>query len=134
MNMNKPLIILPQSCKKVKQMPDSISLKILDVFRPLFRWLGVDYPVMRNILGMKLMMDQRRQPSILSGSNKKPKGNMFLKSLGVYALYGLFLTPILFLGDNLMFQMSIIFGVTMFILRSEERRVGNECGYGCCVV
>src|SRR5699024_217273 len=55
-------------------------------------------------------------PSILSGSNKKPKGNMFLKSLGVYALYGLFLTPILFLGDNLMFQMSIIFGVTMFIL------------------
>ncbi|HLR03000.1 MAG TPA: hypothetical protein VK111_09705 [Virgibacillus sp.] len=97
-------------------MPDSISLKILDVFRPLFRWLGVDYPVMRNILGMKLMMDQRRQPSILSGSNKKPKGNMFLKSLGVYALYGLFLTPILFLGDNLMFQMSIIFGVTMFIL------------------
>lgn len=97
-------------------MPNFMSLKILDVFRPLFRMFGVDYPVMRKILGMKLMMDQRRQPSILSGSNKKPKGNMFLKSLGIYALYGLFLTPILFLGDNLMFQMSIIFGVSMFIL------------------
>lgn len=99
-------------------MPKFTSLKILDLFRPFFRMLAIDYSVMRKILHLKLMMDQRRPPTILSGSNKKPKGNLFLKSLGVYALYGLILIPFLFVGDNLMFQMSIIFGVSMFILMS----------------
>lgn len=97
-------------------MSKFMSLRILDFFRPVFRLFAVDYPVMRKILALKLMMDQRRPPTILSGSNKKPKGNLFLKSLGVYALYGLILIPFLFLGNNLLFQMSILFGVSMFIL------------------
>lgn len=97
-------------------MPDFTSLKVLDFFRGVFHMFGVDYPVMRKILQMKLMMDSRRTPTILSGGSKKYKGNLFLKSLGIYALYGLFLVMFLFIGDNLMFQMSIVFGVTMFML------------------
>src|SRR5699024_11907411 len=102
-------------------MRNFLSLRILDFFRPIFGMFRVDYAAMRRILQMKLMMDQRRTPAILSGANKKPKGNLFLKSLGIYALYGLFMIPFLFIGDNLMFQMIIVFGVLMFILMTTMR-------------
>lgn len=93
-------------------------LKILDPFQPVFRKLNIDYNVMRKILEIKLTMDQRRIPTILSqNTNKKIKdGNQFLKSLWIYALYGLLIIPFVFLGDNYMFQTSIIAGIAMFIL------------------
>ncbi|WP_188456423.1 hypothetical protein [Virgibacillus oceani] len=94
------------------------SLKFLDLFQSLFRSIHIDYSVMRKILEMKLLMDQRRVPVIFSNdmSKKRKEGNQFLKSLGIYALYGLVLIPFLFIGDNYMFQMSIVFGIAMFIL------------------
>ncbi|GIN73066.1 hypothetical protein J14TS2_35410 [Bacillus sp. J14TS2] len=90
------------------------SLKILDWFQPLFTWMKIDYKMMRKILEMKLIMDQRRTPTIFQG-NQKAKGNQFLKTLGIYALYGLLLVLFVFL-DQYMFQMSIIFGLTMFLM------------------
>ncbi|WP_099156894.1 hypothetical protein [Virgibacillus ndiopensis] len=94
------------------------SLKFLDLFQSLFRSINIDYSVMRKILEMKLLMDQRRVPVIFSNdiSKKRKEGNQFLKSLGIYALYSLILIPFLFMGENYMFQLSIIFGITMFIL------------------
>ncbi|KRG16062.1 membrane protein [Virgibacillus soli] len=90
------------------------SLKILDWFQPLFIWLKMDYKMMRKILEMKLILDQRRTPTIFQGE-KQAKGNQFLKTLGVYALYGLLLVFFVFL-DQYMFQMSIIFAITMFLM------------------
>ncbi|WP_284140595.1 hypothetical protein [Virgibacillus sp. LDC-1] len=94
------------------------SLKLLDFFQPIFRALNIDYPLMRKMVAMKLLMDQRRVPSILSQNMGKPKkaGNQFLKSLFIYVFYGLALVPFLFLGENYMFQISIMFGIMMFIL------------------
>ncbi|MBP2080083.1 hypothetical protein [Oceanobacillus polygoni] len=91
-------------------------LKVLDTFQWVFRKLNIDYTVMRKILELKLTMDQRRVPTILSQNAKKKEGNQFLKSLWIYALYGLMLVPFVFLGDNYLFQMSIITGIAMFIL------------------
>ncbi|MFD2042890.1 hypothetical protein ACFSTA_01050 [Ornithinibacillus salinisoli] len=99
-------------------MNNFVSLKLLDLFRPLFRLLHIDYEMMRNILQVKLTMDQRRVPTIFASnmSNKKDNGNHFLKSLLIYALYGLVLIPFILLGENYIFQISIMFGISMFIL------------------
>ncbi|MEK3907540.1 hypothetical protein [Oceanobacillus sp. FSL W7-1309] len=97
-------------------MRDIRILKVLDTFQSVFRKLNIDYTVMRKILELKLTMDQRRVPTILSQNTKKKEGNQFLKSLWIYVLYGLTLVPFVFLGDNYLFQISIIAGIAMFIL------------------
>ncbi|MDY0404343.1 hypothetical protein P5G51_001970 [Virgibacillus sp. 179-BFC.A HS] len=96
---------------------DFRSLKLLDHLQFVFRKLGINYPVMRKILEMKLTMDQRRVPTIFSGNaSEKKEGNQFVKSLWIYALYGIILIFFIFIGDNYMFQLGIIFGISMFIL------------------
>ncbi|WP_347548249.1 hypothetical protein ABFG93_11890 [Pseudalkalibacillus hwajinpoensis] len=95
------------------------TLKVLDLFKLLFERFDINYPIMRRILQVKLTMDGRRPTTIMSqnmGSEKKKDSNQFLKSLWFYALIGLTLIPILFIGDNFMFQMSLIFGVVMFLI------------------
>ncbi|HLR70216.1 MAG TPA: hypothetical protein VK085_02145 [Pseudogracilibacillus sp.] len=90
-------------------------LRLLDLLRPLFQRLNIDYPAMRNIVEVKLMMDTRRTPTIFAGSKKKESSNQFIKSLFIYMLYSLILLPFIW-GDAYMMQMSIVFGITMFLL------------------
>src|SRR5690554_4998370 len=97
-------------------MRDFPSLKVLDRFQPLFRRFGVDYEVMRKILQVKFIMDRRRVPTVLSQSNNETKKEMkeknhFLSSLWVYVLFGLFLIPFIIMGDNFLFQMSLVYGL-----------------------
>ncbi|MED3656369.1 hypothetical protein P4489_19025 [Heyndrickxia sporothermodurans] len=105
-------------------MEDFRTLKVLDRFKNVFEKMGVDYPIMRKILQVKLTMDQRRVPTIFSQSanRKKPKNtkevNGFIKSLWIYVLVGLFTIPFIALGNHYMFQMSIFFGITMFMVMS----------------
>ena len=96
-------------------MDDFRSLRFLDTFKALFIKLDIDYPVMRRILQMKLTLDERRVPSIFNGEVKK-EGSHYLKTLALYAFYGLILIPFIILGENYMFQMSLVFGVILFIL------------------
>lgn len=70
---------------------------------------------MRSIVGLKLTMDERRVPVIFSQTKLK-EGNQFLKSLGLYVLYGLVTIPFLFFGDSLMLQMGLVFGIAMFMI------------------
>ncbi|MDH5160837.1 hypothetical protein [Heyndrickxia oleronia] len=103
-------------------MEDFRTLKILDRFQGLFEKMGVDYSILRKILKVKLMMDQRRVPTIFSQSSKKKKDNNkqetngFIKSLWIYAFIGLFTIPFIVFGTNYMFQMSIVFGIVMFMV------------------
>ncbi|UOQ84802.1 hypothetical protein [Gracilibacillus salinarum] len=90
------------------------SLKILDILRFFFERMHVDYPMMRKILQLKLTMDSRRVPTIFNDS-ESDSGNQFLKSLGIYALMGLILIAFL-IGDQYIFQMSILYGIVMFII------------------
>lgn len=98
-------------------MKDFQTLKFLDYFKPIFLKFGIDYPVMRRILQVKLLMDQRRVPTIFNQSQKKNSDqNQFIKSLWMYVLLGALLIPFLILGENYLFQTSIIFGVVMFLI------------------
>ncbi|SEO04702.1 hypothetical protein SAMN04488134_103215 [Amphibacillus marinus] len=99
-------------------MNEVFTLKILDRFKSLFKLLKVDYASLRLIIKFKLMMDQRRVPTILQDGNRraKPMISPFVKSLLIYALYGLFIIPFLVMGEQYLFQMSIVFAMMMFIL------------------
>ncbi len=98
-------------------MRDFQSLKFLSLFKGIFIRLGVDYEVMEKILRIKLTMDERRVPTIFTENGKQKKeGNQFLKSLWIYGLYSLILIPFLLLGENYMYQVSLVFGMILFIL------------------
>lgn len=92
------------------------SLRFLGLFKGLFERFGVDYSAMEKILLIKLTMDERRVPTIFNDARKKKEGNHFLKSLWIYGLYGLILIPFIYFGNNYIFQMSLVFGLLMFIL------------------
>src|SRR5699024_9480058 len=95
-------------------MRNFLVLRMLDAFRPMFEKFHIDYPLLRHILAVKLLMDERRVPTIF-GDTKEVKRNPFIKSLWIYALYGLVLVFFVF-GEAYMLQMSIMFGVALFIL------------------
>ncbi|AYC28418.1 hypothetical protein [Paenisporosarcina cavernae] len=97
-------------------MNDFRVLRIMDVFRKLFLIMGIDYDIMRKILQMKLVMDDRRVPTIFEGEKSEKESKNFIKSLGVYALYGLILIPFIVLQANYMISLSFVFGITLFIL------------------
>lgn len=95
------------------------TLRILDLFSRVFESFGIDYPVMRKILAVKLTMDGRRTPTIFNQQKKKktkPEENGFIKSLGMYVLISLFLIPIVVFGENYLYQMSLLFGIVMFLV------------------
>ncbi|MUG85140.1 hypothetical protein GNP92_02085 [Paenibacillus timonensis] len=102
-------------------MEEMKSLRVLDRFRGLFVKMGVDYPVMRRILQVKLTMDARRVPTMVNKSRKKQQaeaedGNQFLRSLWLYVIFGGLSSMFVLMGDNLLFQMSILFGIMMFMV------------------
>lgn len=101
-------------------MKDFTILKFLDRFKGLFWKIGIDYSVLRMILQVKLMMDQRKLPTIFSQSNQKKEKKedkyAYIKSLWLYALMGLILIPLMAFGDNYLFQMSVTFGIILFLI------------------
>lgn len=108
-------------------MKEMKSLRLLDVFRGLFEMGGVDYPVMRRILQLKLTMDGRRVPTIIgssrpntkkdSWSNRPEKDkNYFFGSLWLYLIMGGISSLFVGLGDNFIFQMSLVMGILMFMI------------------
>ncbi|MGG6313229.1 hypothetical protein [Paenibacillus macerans] len=102
-------------------MNEMRTLRVLDRFRALFVSMGVDYPMMRRILQVKLMMDARRVPTIIGKSRKKQQDegddqNQFLRSLWLYVLFGGLSSTLVMMGDNLLFQVSVLFGIIMFMV------------------
>ena len=63
-------------------------------------------------------MDGRRTPTIIGSAKKTSKetDNHFIKSLWVYGLMGMINIVFIIMGTNYIFQMSVIFGVMMFML------------------
>jgi hypothetical protein len=101
-------------------------LKFLDHFEGLFTKADIDYTVMRNILQLKLTLDARRVPTIIKNNNKRKKEadsensdkNYFMRSLWVYGVISIFIIPLILMGDNYLFQMSIAFGIVFFMTMS----------------
>lgn len=98
-------------------MEESKFVKVLDLFKPIFNRMDVDYQSLRSILNMKLVLDSRRTSTVLQGgAEQKKERNNFLYSLGFYLLMGLIMVPFIIIGENYIFQMSMVFGVFMFFM------------------
>ncbi|MPQ43860.1 hypothetical protein [Clostridium tarantellae] len=99
-------------------MKDFKILKLMDKFKGVFEKFGVEYDIMRKILQVKFTMDGRRVPTIFKNSrqNKDKDKNKFFTTLWMYSIIGIFMIPVMFIGDSYMLQMSIITGMFMFML------------------
>ncbi|MDO3410093.1 hypothetical protein QWJ34_10000 [Saccharibacillus sp. CPCC 101409] len=105
-------------------------LRALDRARPLFERMGVDYPAMRRILGLKLTLDGRRTSgaaALFGGSMKSGGGPLKPKEqpaenagsgriLFFYALYGGLSSLFLLTGGTYMLQAGIVLTVLLFIM------------------
>lgn len=98
-------------------MKDFFLLKVLDRFRFVFQRLGVDYPMMRKILQLKFMMDDRRVPTVMMNSRRDAasKAN-FRTSLLIYAFIGVFIGLFLLLPLPLFFGMNLVMGMLIFMI------------------
>lgn len=91
-------------------------LKLLDIFKYIFKIFNINYPVMRKIIRLKLIMDSRKTPAVFNntGSNKKEGG--FLRSyLIIYGFYGLFLLVFFFIPISMFGKMSFVMGMILFL-------------------
>ncbi len=99
-----------------------LILSILDRLQGLFRSLGADYPQMRAIVQVKLMMDNRRNYTTLGRYGQQKKNNdapdnTFLKVLGFYAFFGIILAlQLMFLErENLFLPLIFQFSYVMIL-------------------
>lgn len=92
---------------------DSFLLKILDIFRGLFRAMGVNYVQLRAIVSMKLMMDNRRQLVAYRRKENKEPENMFLWTLFFYTLFGGFVAVALYGIPSFILSMAMFFSYIM---------------------
>jgi hypothetical protein len=98
-------------------LKDYKILKLLDKFKGLFGRLGINYPLMRKLLELMLIMDRRRSTVIGGQSNKKNADvNPFKGYLIAYGIIGLFTMAIIFIPSPLFYKMSIIYGMVIFMV------------------
>ncbi|HEX3027304.1 MAG TPA: ABC transporter permease [Clostridia bacterium] len=102
---------------ETNKMKDFRSLKLLDRLRPVFEAAGVDYPVMRKILRVKLVMDGRRVPTVMSNrqGSEASSGSNF-SSLLLYGLIGLFIGLMVIMPIPLFVKMNIVLGMLLFMI------------------
>lgn len=98
-------------------MKDFKILKVVDKFKGLYKKIGVDYEVMRLIVGTKLLMDGRRTSVAFNNGGKEKEGsNQFTKALMMYAFMGFILMMTLVIKINIMYQLTAYFGAFMFLI------------------
>lgn len=90
-------------------MEDFFSLKILDLFRPLFEAFGVEYEKMRLIVNMKLTLDKRKNNSI---ENK----NSLMQSVILYLIIGFVTSRIILMPLDIMTKMTVLFALIFVML------------------
>lgn len=98
-------------------MKNFISLRVLDLFSRGFAALGVEYPLMRRLLQTKLTLDARRTPTIMAQQNQKvDEHSGFLRSMWIYAFFGLVLMVFIWVPGSPFVGLSVFFGMLMFFL------------------
>ena len=90
-------------------MEDFFSLKILDLFRPLFEAFGVEYEKMRLIVSMKLTLDKRK-------NNSSEDKNSLMQSVILYLVIGLVASRIIVMQLDIMTKMTVLFALIFVML------------------
>lgn len=97
-------------------MDEHKILRVLDKVSFIYEKFGIDYKIMRKILGVKLTIDGRRVPSALS-LNKEPKERKGLTNLLLaYGFAGIFIMFFVFINFPIFVKMSFILGVIIFMI------------------
>ena len=97
-------------------MKDFLVLKLLDKISFIFIAFGIDYAMMRKILMIKLIMDERKVPTVMmSRNNSKAKGS-FRSSLLLYALIGFIIGIFMLVPFPLFIKINIIIGMILFMI------------------
>lgn len=93
-------------------------LRLLDRLQPLLKRTGINYPALRRILQIKLLMDRRRVPTLMSNHNRSEdqEANYFGRSLGLYGLIGVVFVPFILLENHYILSMSLVSGIMMFFI------------------
>ena len=90
-------------------MEDFFSLKILDLFRPLFEAFGVEYEKMRLIVSMKLTLDKRK-------NNSSENKNSLMQSVILYLIIGFVASRIIVMPLDIMTKMTVLFALIFVML------------------
>ena len=90
-------------------MEDFFSLKILDLFRPLFEAFGVEYEKMRLIVNMKLTLDKRK-------NNSSENKNSLMQSVILYLIIGFVASRIIVMPIDIMKKMTFLFAIIFLML------------------
>ena len=90
-------------------MEDFFSLKILDLFRPLFEAFGVEYEKKRLIVSMKLTLDKRK-------NNSSENKNLFMQSVILYLVIGLVASRTIVMPIDIMTKMTVLFALIFVML------------------
>lgn len=97
-------------------MKDFKSLRLLDKLSFLFEKFDVDYRIMRRIIQLKLVMDERRVPTIMTNEKKgDEEKNFFMRSLFMYGLVGIAAMFIIISQLSIFAKVSLSFGIIMFM-------------------
>lgn len=115
-------------------------LRALDRIQPLFGRMGIDYPIMRRVLALKLTLDRRRTTGVAAlfrssksgsmdfglgrknGNAPKPKeaaedtDGGLRRTLFFYGLYGAISSLFMLAGGTYFFQAGLILAVLLFIM------------------
>ena len=90
-------------------MEDFFSLKILDLFRPLFEAFGIEYEKMRLIVSMKLTLDKRK-------NNSSENKNSLMQSVILYLVIGLVASRTIVMPIDIMTKMTVLFALIFVML------------------
>ncbi|MFC2159050.1 hypothetical protein ACFLT9_14565 [Acidobacteriota bacterium] len=88
-------------------------LKIIDLFKWIFKLLGVDYRKFRALLKVKLMTDNRQDKSITQRRSEKPMSNSMIWVMVIYAFMGLFSGLLLIGMKSLFTALLFVHSITM---------------------
>lgn len=98
-------------------MKEFMSLKILDKFKGIINKFGFNYKIVRKILQIKLTLDCRKTPTLFNNNKPQKEGkNYSLLSIGVNIFVGACCSLVFLFGNNIMFQMSLLFAMMMFMI------------------
>jgi len=67
---------------------NSILLKFLDFFKPIYYWQKIDYDQLRAIVGIKLTMDNRRDSSFKMGQYQEDASSSFILTIVFFGILG----------------------------------------------
>src|SRR5690349_231972 len=91
-------------------------LRVIDFLRPVYKWQGIDTDQLRSIVGIKLLMDNRRAPAFRMNQTKKEHSSSFGLILFFYGIFGGFLSILLAAVPSVVFSFSIYHSYLMVMV------------------